>query len=67
MPNPDVIVAADAEALARAAAERILARLRQSSGRSADCFTGGSTLEHLYELLATNPTAMMPCPGIVGR
>src|SRR5258708_22215791 len=53
MPHPDVIVAADPEALARAAAERILARLRRSSGRSAVSLTGGSTPEHLYELLAT--------------
>src|SRR5712675_1569970 len=55
MPHPDVIVAADPEALARAAAERILARLRRSSGRSAVSLTGGSTPEHLYELLATKP------------
>ena len=53
MPHPDVIVAADPEALARAAAERILARLRRSSGRSAVSLTGGSTPELLYELLAT--------------
>ncbi len=55
MPHPDVIVAADPEALARAAAERILARLRRSSGRSAVSLTGGSSPEHLYELLATKP------------
>jgi 6-phosphogluconolactonase len=55
MPHPDVIVAADPEALARAAAERILARLRRSSCRSAVSLTGGSTPEHLYELLATKP------------
>jgi hypothetical protein len=55
MPHPDVIVAADPEALARAAAERNLARLRRSSGRSAVSLTGGSTPEHLYELLATKP------------
>jgi 6-phosphogluconolactonase len=55
MPHRDMIVAADAEALARAAAERMLVCLRQSSGRSAVCLTGGSTPEHLYELLATEP------------
>ncbi len=51
--RPDVIVVADADALARAAAERILARLRRSNGRLAVCLTGGSTPERLYELLAT--------------
>jgi len=61
MPHPDVIVAADPEALARAAAERILARLRRSSGRSAVSLTGGSTPEHLYELLASNQT-LPRCP-----
>src|SRR5258706_15275084 len=55
MPHPDGILAAGPEALARAAAERILAALRRSSGRSAVSLTGGSTPEHLYELLATKP------------
>jgi 6-phosphogluconolactonase len=53
--RPDVIVVADADALARAAAERILARLTQSHGRFAVCLAGGSTPGHLYELLATQP------------
>jgi 6-phosphogluconolactonase len=53
--RPDVIVVADADALARAAAERVSARLRQSNGRLAVCLTGGSTPAHLYELLATQP------------
>jgi 6-phosphogluconolactonase len=48
-----VIVVADADALARAAAERILARLRRSNGRLAVCLTGGSTPERLYEVLAS--------------
>jgi len=51
--RPDVIVVADADALARTAAERILARLRRSNGRLAVCLSGGSTPERLYELLAT--------------
>src|SRR5258708_28182436 len=51
--RPDVIAVADADALARMAAERILARLRRSNGRLAVCLTGGSTPERLYELLAT--------------
>jgi len=41
--RPDVIVVADADALARTAAERILARLRRSNGRLAVCLSGGST------------------------
>jgi 6-phosphogluconolactonase len=51
--RPHVIVVADADALARTAAERILAHLRRSNGRLAVCLTGGSTPERLYELLAT--------------
>jgi 6-phosphogluconolactonase len=53
--HPDVIVVADEEALARTAAERMLARLPQSGGRLAVCLTGGSTPQHLYRLLATAP------------
>ena len=53
--RPDVIVVADANALARAAAERILARLNRSNGRLAVCLTGGSTPGRLYELLAGQP------------
>jgi len=51
----EVIVVADADALARAAAERILARLHRSAGRLAVCLAGGSTPERLYELLAGEP------------
>jgi 6-phosphogluconolactonase len=53
--RPDVIVVADADALARAAADRLLARLRRSNDRLAVCLTGGSTPERLYQLLATEP------------
>ena len=53
--RPDVIVVADADALERTAAERILARLRRPNGRLAVCLAGGSTPERLYELLATEP------------
>ena len=51
--RPDVIVVADADALARTAAERILAHLRRSNDRLAVCLSGGSAPERLYELLAT--------------
>jgi 6-phosphogluconolactonase len=53
--RPEVIVVADADALARTAAARILARLTRSNGHLAVCLTGGSTPGHLYELLATPP------------
>jgi 6-phosphogluconolactonase len=53
--RPDVIVVADADALARAAAGRISARLNRSTGRLAVCLAGGSTPGHLFELLATEP------------
>ncbi len=48
-------VLADADALARDAAARILARVTRSLGRSAVCPTGGATPERLYRLLATVP------------
>ena len=53
--NQDVIVVADADALARAAAERLLACLHRSNGRRTVCLTGGSTPERLYALLAAEP------------
>jgi len=53
--QPHVIVAADADALAKMAAERVLARINQAGGRPAICLTGGSSPERLYELLATSP------------
>src|SRR5262249_54273877 len=48
----EIIVAADLEALAKAAAERLLSRIAQSSGAIAICLTGGSGPEPLYALLA---------------
>jgi 6-phosphogluconolactonase len=53
--HPHVIVAADAGALAKMAAERVLARINRAAARPAICLTGGSTPERLYELLATSP------------
>jgi 6-phosphogluconolactonase len=53
--RPDVIVVANAEALARAAAERMLARLPRTDGHLAVCLTGGATPERLYALLASDP------------
>jgi 6-phosphogluconolactonase len=47
-----VISVSDAEALAKAAADRILARMAANRGRVAICLTGGSSPRQLYQLLA---------------
>jgi gluconokinase/6-phosphogluconolactonase len=60
----DIIVVADPEALARAAAKRMLARLSRTDGHLAVCLTGGSTPERLYELLATDYGDAVPWPRI---
>src|SRR5258707_2636582 len=51
--NRHVISVSDAEALAKAAADRILARIAANRGRVAICLTGGSSPRQLYQLLAT--------------
>jgi 6-phosphogluconolactonase len=48
-----LIVVADVDVLARTAATRISARLKQRGGRLAVCLNGGSTPERLYAMLAT--------------
>ena len=48
-----VISVSDAEALAKAAADRILARIAANRARLAICLTGGSSPKQLYQLLAT--------------
>jgi 6-phosphogluconolactonase len=53
--KPQIIVVEDAEELAKAAAERLLARIAQSSGAAAICLTGGSAPEPLYALLGDEP------------
>jgi 6-phosphogluconolactonase len=50
-----IITVADPAALAKAAAERVLARMAANSGRIAICLTGGSSPKALYHLLATEP------------
>lgn len=52
--KPKLIVAADAEALAQAAAERVMARIGANPGRIAICLTGGSSPKKLYQLLGGN-------------
>lgn len=51
--QPKLIVEADAEALARAAAERVMARIAANPGRIAICLTGGSSPKKLYQLLGS--------------
>jgi len=48
-----IIAVADAQALAKSAANRLMARIAANSGRIAICLTGGSSPQKLYELLAT--------------
>jgi 6-phosphogluconolactonase len=53
--NRKVITFSDADGLAKAAAERVLARIAASGDRVAICLTGGSSPTRLYRLLATDP------------
>ncbi|WP_166304105.1 6-phosphogluconolactonase [Bradyrhizobium sp. 2S1] len=48
-----IITVVDPAALAKVAAERVIARLAENSGRIAVCLTGGSSPKALYQLLAT--------------
>jgi 6-phosphogluconolactonase len=52
--NRQVIVVSDSVALAKTAAERVLARITANTGRVAICLTGGSSPKQLYALLATD-------------
>jgi 6-phosphogluconolactonase len=52
--RPELIVVADAKALARAAAERVMARILANPGRIAICLTGGSSPKQLYQLLGSD-------------
>lgn len=54
-PAPVLAVMADAEALARRAAEWLSATLSATPGRTAVALSGGSTPRRLYELLAGPP------------
>jgi len=51
--NRHVVTVADADALARAAADRILARIAANGDGVAICLAGGSSPQRLYQLLAT--------------
>jgi 6-phosphogluconolactonase len=51
----ELVVVADASAIAEAAAERLVGRVVAAKDRAAVCLTGGSSPEGLYRLLATEP------------
>jgi 6-phosphogluconolactonase len=53
--NCHVITVSDPAALAKAAADRVLARIAANGDRVAICLTGGSSPKQLYQLLATDP------------
>ncbi len=52
--NRHVIAVADPAELAKAAADRLIARISANAGRAAICLTGGSSPKQLYQLLATD-------------
>jgi 6-phosphogluconolactonase len=52
--NRHVISVADPAAMAKAAAERVVARISENPGRVAVCLTGGSSPRGLYQLLASD-------------
>jgi 6-phosphogluconolactonase len=51
--NRHLVAVADAKALVRAAADRIMTRIAGNGDRVAICLTGGSSPKQLYQLLAT--------------
>jgi 6-phosphogluconolactonase len=60
-----VITVSGSAALAKMAAERILARIAANSDRVAICLTGGSSPKQLYQLLATEPyRSRIPWPRV---
>jgi 6-phosphogluconolactonase len=52
--NRHVIAVSDPAELAKAAADRVMARIAANQGRVAICLTGGSSPKQLYRELATN-------------
>jgi 6-phosphogluconolactonase len=52
--NRQVIAVSNSAELAKAAADRIMARIAANGGRLAICLTGGSSPGKLYQLLATD-------------
>lgn len=60
MTNRHISIAADRDALARDAAQRLLIRVEQNHGTIAICLTGGTGPTRLYELLATEFADRIP-------
>ncbi len=52
--KPNIVIVEDAQALAEAAARRLIERVNQKN-RTAVCLTGGSSPQGLYRLLAEQP------------
>ncbi len=50
-----IITVADSTALAKSAADRVMAKIATNNNRVAICLTGGSSPTELYRLLATDP------------
>ena len=61
----EVLIVPDEQSLAETAAERLLTRIAQANDRAAVCLTGGSTPQHLYRLLASEPYRCEPPWGRV--
>jgi 6-phosphogluconolactonase len=63
--NRHVIPVADPGAMAKAAAERVIARIAENPGRVAVCLTGGSSPKKLFRLLATDAwRSRIPWPRV---
>src|SRR5258705_13998983 len=50
-----IITVADSTALAKSAADRVMAKIATNNNRVAICLTGGSSPTERYRLLATGP------------
>src|SRR5258705_9508438 len=60
-----LIAVADANALAKTAADRIMARIAANGDCVAICLTGGSSPKQLYQLLATDAyRSQIPWEGV---
>jgi len=62
--NRQIAIAADRDALARLAAQRLLIRIEKQPERIAICLTGGSGPTRLYQLLATDFADRIPWPRV---
>ncbi len=58
-PRQELLVVDDADALAREAAKRVIARISEAT-RPAVCLTGGSSPKRLYELLGRELSGQIP-------